>query len=108
MKLGIVEYIDCAHFLPDHPKCGSIHGHTYKLEIVVEGELKDGMLLDFKDLKGQVREVLGAYDHRHWNDVLDYPSVENICQLLHARLRERLTLAFTLRVWEGEGKWAEL
>ena len=108
MKLGIVEYIDCAHSLPGHPKCGTLHGHTYKLEIVVEGELKDGMLLDFKDLKGQVREVLAGYDHRHWNEVLDYPSVENICQLLHGALRARLTLPFTLRVWEGEGKWAEL
>jgi len=28
MRLGITEYIDCAHFLPGHPKCGQIHGHT--------------------------------------------------------------------------------
>jgi 6-pyruvoyl-tetrahydropterin synthase len=29
MRPGITEYIDCAHFLPGHPKCGQIHGHTY-------------------------------------------------------------------------------
>jgi hypothetical protein len=29
MKLGITEFIDCAHFLPGHPKCGQLHGHTY-------------------------------------------------------------------------------
>lgn len=108
MKLGIIEFIDCAHFLPGHAKCGSVHGHTYRIEIVVEGEPKGGMLLDFKDLKGTAREVLHEYDHRHWNDVLDYPSVENICQLLHTRLGERLPFAFTLRVFEGNGKWAEL
>jgi len=108
MKLGIIEFIDCAHFLPGHAKCGSVHGHTYRIEIVVEGELKDGMLLDFKDLKSKAREVLSDYDHRHWNDVLDYPSVENICQLLHTRLGARLALPFALRVFEGNGKWAEL
>jgi 6-pyruvoyltetrahydropterin/6-carboxytetrahydropterin synthase len=50
---------------------------------------------------------LGRYDHRSWNDVLEYPSVENICQLLCDRLKERLAFQFTLRVWEGHGKWAE-
>ena len=40
MILGVSETFDSAHFLPNHPKCGRIHGHTYKVEIEVEGELK--------------------------------------------------------------------
>ncbi|TDI89346.1 MAG: 6-carboxytetrahydropterin synthase QueD, partial [Caldithrix sp.] len=47
MKLGTTHYIDCAHFLPGHPKCGQLHGHTYKVEVVIEGENKDGMIIDF-------------------------------------------------------------
>ncbi|HEX4997086.1 MAG TPA: 6-carboxytetrahydropterin synthase [Terriglobia bacterium] len=108
MKVGIVEHIDCAHFLPGHSKCGTLHGHTYKIEIVVEGPVKDGMVIDFSDLKTVVREILATYDHRSWNDTLDYPSVENICALLHERFRERLTFRYSLKVWEGDGKWAEL
>jgi len=108
MKIGIVEYIDCAHFLPDHPKCGALHGHTYKVEIIIEGQKRDGMILDFADLKQIVRNVLGEYDHRSWNDFMVYPSVENICELLHDKLGSRLLFPFTLRVWEGEGKWAEI
>jgi 6-pyruvoyltetrahydropterin/6-carboxytetrahydropterin synthase len=108
MKLGIVEHIDCAHFLPGHVKCGQPHGHTYRVEITIEGELRGGMVVDFADLKAQSREVLGRYDHRNWNDVLDFPSVENICDLLHQKLGERLRFPFTIRVWEGHGKWAEL
>ena len=108
MKLGVTEYIDCAHFLPGHSKCGALHGHTYKVEIIVEGQIKEGMIIDFADLKQAVREVLAHYDHRNWNDVLDYPSVENICELLSSKLKERLRLPFTLRVWEGHGKWAEI
>lgn len=108
MRLGITEYIDCAHLLPGHPKCGQIHGHTYKVEVIIEGENAGGMLLDFADLKGQTRGVLQQYDHRNWNDYLDFPSVENICDLLSRQLKERLRFPFVIRVWEGHGKWAEM
>src|SRR5690349_14186768 len=87
MKLGVIEYVDCAHFLPGHVKCGPLHGHTYKVEVTVEGTPKDGMIIDFGDLKRIVRDVLMPYDHRSWNDVLDYPSVENICELLREKLK---------------------
>lgn len=107
MKLGVAEYVDCAHFLPGHPKCGALHGHTYKIEITVEGEARNGMLVDFADLKQDLRAVLTTYDHRSWNDFLEYPSVENICELLSLKLKDRLSFPFTLRVWEGHGKWAE-
>jgi 6-pyruvoyltetrahydropterin/6-carboxytetrahydropterin synthase len=108
MRLGITDFIDCAHFLPGHAKCGQVHGHTYRVELVVEGAAEPGgMVVDFADLRAQVRAVLDQYDHRHWNDVLDYPTVENICELLAKRLSERLLFAFVIRVWEGNGKWAE-
>ncbi len=108
MKLGITDYVDCAHHLPGHPKCGQIHGHTYKVEVIIEGTADGGMLVDFADLKAQTREVLAVYDHRDWNDVLDYPPVENICELLSRKLREKLPFPCTIRVWEGNGKWAEM
>jgi 6-pyruvoyltetrahydropterin/6-carboxytetrahydropterin synthase len=108
MRLGITDNVDCAHFLPGHPKCGQLHGHTYKVEIVIEGEAKDGMIVDFADLKAQTRTVLSKYDHRNWNDVLEYPSVENICALLHGQLKDRIAFPFTIRVFEGHGKWAEM
>jgi 6-pyruvoyltetrahydropterin/6-carboxytetrahydropterin synthase len=108
MKLGITEFIDCAHFLPGHSKCGQIHGHTYKVEVIIEGPASGGMVIDFNDLKARTREVLHRYDHRNWNDVLEFPSVENICELLSRQLRERIAFPMVIRVWEGRGKWAEL
>lgn len=107
MKLGITEYIDCAHHLPGHEKCGRLHGHTYTVDVIIEGEKKQGMIVDFADLKLAVREVLAEYDHRSLNDFLEYPSVENICELVGHKLRDRLPFAFTIRVWEGHGKYAE-
>jgi 6-pyruvoyltetrahydropterin/6-carboxytetrahydropterin synthase len=109
MKLGITEHIDCAHFLPDHPKCGALHGHTYRVELIIEGKKgPSGMLLDFDQMKGDLRAVLAGYDHRSLNDFMPYPSVENICERLQSDLSRRLAFPFTIRVWEGEGKWAEL
>ena len=109
MKLGITDHIDCAHFLPGHPKCGELHGHTYKVEVVIEGEKgPDGMILDFDRMKTQLRAVLDEYDHQSLNKFLEYPSVENICELLRSRLEAHLEFGFSLRVWEGTGKWAEV
>lgn len=108
MKLGITEHVDCAHHLPGHPRCGANHGHTYSVEVVVEGEPQQGMLIDFADLRAEVRAILRLYDHRDWNEFLEYPSVENICARLRGDLELRLRFPFTLRVHEGHGKWAEL
>jgi 6-pyruvoyltetrahydropterin/6-carboxytetrahydropterin synthase len=107
MRLGITDHLDCAHLLPGHTKCGRLHGHTYRVEVVVEGEARDGMIVDFADLKAQVRSVLSRYDHRHWNDFMEYPSVENICQRLADDLGAKLAFPFLLRVYEGHGKWVE-
>ncbi len=108
MRLGITEFVDCAHFLPGHTKCGQVHGHTYKVEVMIEGQNERGMIVDFNELKARTREVLARYDHRHWNDVLEYPTVENICELLSRQLKEEIPFPLTIRVWEGNGKWAEM
>ncbi len=108
MKLGVIEHVDCAHLLPGHRKCGTVHGHTYKVELIIEGRNESGMIMDFSDLKQSLWEVLNLYDHKSFNDFLEYPSVENICEMLKRELEKRLRFDFTLRVWEGEGKWAEL
>ena len=108
MKLGLTEYVDCAHFLEGHPRCGRLHGHTYRIDVTIAGETKDGMVLDFAVFREKVRSVLEPYDHILWNDVLEYPSVENICALLARRLGEALPYQVSIRVFEGRGKWAEL
>jgi len=41
---------DSAHKIVDYQgKCENLHGHTYRLIVTVQGELKrDGMVLDFQ------------------------------------------------------------
>jgi len=74
---------EAAHFLPDHPKCGKVHGHSYRLVVAIEGPVrKDGMVLDFSELKDHVEKtVLDKVDHRLLNDIprlRQPPTVENL------------------------------
>ncbi len=108
MKVGVHEVIDCGHFLPGHVKCGRPHGHTYRLELTAEGPVKDGMVVDFADLKAALREASRPFDHVMLNDLMAFPSCENLAAEIHRRIRERVGLTLTLRVWEGEGKYAEI
>lgn len=107
MKVCVIDHFDSMHLLPGHPKCGVPHGHTYKLEVVAEGPVVNGMVLDFADLKGAMREILKTFDHTNLNLLLAMPSCENICLEIHQRLKQRLPQKLTVRVWEGDGKWAE-
>lgn len=108
MKSGITEYFDSMHYLPGHPKCGKPHGHTYRVDIVVEGEVRDGMIVDFAILKEKLRAILKSFDHTALNEILPYPSCENLCTELLERLKKQIPQIVSLRVWEGRGKWSEL
>jgi 6-pyruvoyltetrahydropterin/6-carboxytetrahydropterin synthase len=61
---------DSAHFLAHYDgKCGNIHGHRWKVEIevqadkLVNGGQLDGMVIDFGDLKKDVKAMVDYYDH---------------------------------------------
>src|SRR5438552_13982145 len=86
MRVGIFDYMDCAHSLPGIDK-GEVHGHTYKVEVVVQGEFKGKMLIDFKSLRESARQAMSHFDHKNANDVLNYPSTENICLAIFETLK---------------------
>lgn len=61
---------DSAHFLAGYEgKCSNIHGHRWRVVVTVQsdelinsGHL-DGMIVDFKDLKHDIKKEVDAYDH---------------------------------------------
>jgi len=72
---------DAAHDLPWHPgKCRNLHGHTYRLEVSVEGPVgPNGIVIDFADVDEIVRrEILARLDHTYLNDLIDNPTAEHI------------------------------
>jgi 6-pyruvoyltetrahydropterin/6-carboxytetrahydropterin synthase len=54
-----------AHFIPEYAKCGRLHGHTYAIHAVVEGETDErGIVMDFSVLKERLRTIADELDHR--------------------------------------------
>jgi len=86
---------ESAHRLPmvpsDH-KCFRMHGHSYRIEVSVAGDVdpKLGWLVDFGEIAARVEPVLKAeLDHRVLNDV---PGLENpTSEILAAWLWKRLS-----------------
>lgn len=68
MRVTKIFTFDSAHRLSDYNgKCFNLHGHTYKLEVTLEGNALDklGMVIDFGVLKDKVNGVIdGFFDHK--------------------------------------------
>lgn len=98
---------DAAHNLTQyHGKCERLHGHTYRVAVVVKGLLdKDSMVFDFCELSSIVGErVLSVLDHSYINELIPQPTAENIAiwiwrQLEQAVLRDNCALE-VVEVWE--------
>ena len=96
-ELKIVTEFAAAHHLRNfRGKCESLHGHNWKVEVVVSGtELDDsGVVLDFSEVKAATREVMEEVDHRYLNELPFFtsnnPSSENIARFIFERLGEKL------------------
>ncbi len=111
MKLGLIADFDAAHSLPGYQgKCANLHGHTYKVEVVIEGNRgEDGFVMDFYKLKKILNAVLLDLDHGNLNDLLPNPTAENIAELVCQRLKHSLegsrVSLVSLKLWEGKNKW---
>lgn len=61
---------DSAHFLSGYNgKCSNIHGHRWRVIVeiksdkLIEGGQQDGMIIDFGDLKKDLKEIVDYHDH---------------------------------------------
>lgn len=110
MRLCREFYFDAAHYIPQYKgKCEKLHGHTYKLEVVIEGAIKkDGMVVDFAKIKQIVETtVIEKLDHQALNELFENPTAEHILEWISVQLKENLPV-YSLRLWEGHGKWVEM
>ena len=118
--------------------CRNIHGHSYNLEVTLIGEArkqpghpKDGMVLDFSDIKDIVRtEIVNRFDHAlmvnsHFPKeqidllkqtteriiIVDFqPTSENIVSYIAEILQQNLppgVSLFSIRLYETVTSFAE-
>ena len=93
-----------SHFLTKyHGKCENLHGHNYKLEVTVSGEIgANGLVYDFVDLKKEVKaKIIDKLDHAHLNDSFENPSAEAIAVWIWEALQDDLSLC-EVKLWETD------
>jgi 6-pyruvoyltetrahydropterin/6-carboxytetrahydropterin synthase len=90
---------EAAHRLPHVPpghKCARLHGHSFRVAIVVEGEVDErpGWLIDYADIQEAVAPLREQLDHRYLNEIpgLENPTSEVLAGWIWDRLKPRLPL----------------
>jgi 6-pyruvoyltetrahydropterin/6-carboxytetrahydropterin synthase len=88
---------EAAHQLPHMPlghKCARLHGHSFQLEIHLEGPVDPytGMLVDYADIKAAFAPLEEQLDHHFLNEIpgLENPTSENILCWIWDRLAPTL------------------
>jgi 6-pyruvoyltetrahydropterin/6-carboxytetrahydropterin synthase len=85
---------EAAHRLPKVPtghKCARLHGHSFRVELVVEGPVNPdtGWFLDFGELFDAWRPLGEVLDHNYLNEVegLSNPTSENLARWVWDRVK---------------------
>lgn len=99
--------LESAHRLPNVPaghKCARIHGHSFRVEIHVSGDVHPqmGWVQDFAEIKAAFGPLFERLDHNYLNDVagLENPTSENLARWIWERLKPGLPLLSKVVVHE--------
>ena len=99
-QVSVEETFSSGHALRGYRgKCENIHGHNYKVRVVLEGPSLDsiGLLYDFTHLKRVLREIISGVDHRFLNDQAPFdvtnPSAENLAKYFYEEISRQLNQA---------------
>ena len=99
MELRKSFQFEAAHLLPHLPathKCRRLHGHSFKVDIVVAGECDPrlGWVMDYADIKEAFQPLWEQLDHHYLNEIpgLENPTSENVAAWIWRGLKPRLPL----------------
>jgi 6-pyruvoyltetrahydropterin/6-carboxytetrahydropterin synthase len=112
-EITIIKSFSAAHRLADiGGKCEELHGHNFKVEVTVAApELNPaGILIDFRDIKRWLNEILNNIDHKDLNELSFFkktnPSSENVAEYIFREMtlkNKQLNVKISrVKVWESE------
>lgn len=116
MKISITKSFtfEAAHQLINHSgKCARLHGHSYRFEVTVAGEIvsggsSSGMIMDFGELSEMVNsEIVEQWDHYFLNDLFEFPTtVEFLAGEIFSRLKKVNVPVVKIKLWETTKSFA--
>jgi len=114
-EVAVEQGFASAHALRNYKgRCENVHGHNWKVRVVIEGEKLDdtGMLVDFLDVKSLMSEIVGRIDHQFLNEIPPFdvvnPSAENIAEYFYQQMAGKLegtpvpVHIREVKIWETE------
>lgn len=110
-ELAIRADFAASHLLKGYEgKCKNLHGHTWKVEVVITSETLDkiGMVADFAALKKQLKDFLEVLDHVHLNELPYFkdtnPTTENLAKYIYEEFPKKYPSIKPKRVtvWESD------
>ena len=110
-KLIVKNEFSSAHILHGHPgNCKRMHGHNWLVEAEVQGDNTNeiGMVIDFKDIKNNLKEIISNLDHQFLNDLEPFinenPTAENISKYIYKELSNNINTdnikVSKIKLWE--------
>jgi len=98
---------EAAHTLPSLPeghKCRRMHGHSFKVDITIEGDVDEeiGWIYDHKRISDAMTPLLEEMDHGYLNDIagLDSPTIERMAAWFWRKLEADLPGLCEIVVYE--------
>ncbi len=118
-EIGVSAQFEAAHRLTgDFGPATRLHGHTYRLDVIVRGESldNDGVLYDIGKLRGAVEELAGSLNYQNLNDMPDLAEVNTTAEAvarycwgkLAGQLKGQGLTSLVVRVWESPQVYAAL
>ncbi|HVX67289.1 MAG TPA: 6-carboxytetrahydropterin synthase QueD [Bryobacteraceae bacterium] len=115
-EVSVEETFAAGHALRNyHGKCENVHGHNYRVRVVLEGAELDhaGLLVDFTEIKRVLRAIIEKLDHQFLNDVAPFdklnPSAENMARYFYQEIsgnlaveREHPVRVAEVKIWETD------
>lgn len=107
----VQSYFSSAHNLRGYKgKCEDLHGHNWRVSITARAKdlTENGMVVDFKELKQLLNDIITDLDHKHLNEMEYFknvnPTSENIARYIYERISCKKT-DFDVKevtVWETD------
>jgi len=92
-EVSVEQVFAAGHALRNYKgKCENIHGHNWRVQVVIEGDQLDGtgLLVDFIDVRDLMGSVIARLDHQFLNEVAPFdvknPSAENIAEYFYEQI----------------------
>ena len=107
VELKKIYSFEAAHHLPRVPaghKCSRVHGHSYRVEIVLHGPVdpESGWMVDFAVIDDAWTDLFGQFDHHMLNEIhgLENPTCENLCGHIWRVMVKAVPHLAAVTVWE--------